>query len=66
MFRLAMIIWAIAAPTLAGIAVMTVLIVPSLAAQDAQLILPAALGGAALAAPVSYLIAMRLFKLVKK
>ncbi|MCB1720348.1 MAG: hypothetical protein H6860_00145 [Rhodospirillales bacterium] len=65
MFRLALIIWAMAATVLAGVFVLTVLVVPSLAAQDAQLILPAALSGAALAVPFSYLIAKRLLNLTK-
>ncbi|MCB9983130.1 MAG: hypothetical protein H6861_05595 [Rhodospirillales bacterium] len=66
MFRVAMVIWAMAATTLAGIFVLTVLVVPELAAQDAKLILPAALGGAVVAVPVSYVIAAKLMKLTKK
>ena len=66
MTRLAIILWTVAAPTLAGIFVLIVLIVPELAAQDAKLILPAALAGAIVAAPISYLIAKKLYFVMKK
>jgi hypothetical protein len=62
MMKLAMIIWAIAAPTLMGSFVLLVLIIPDLAAQDAKLILPAAVLGALVAVPFSYFIARKLNK----
>ena len=66
MLRLASIIWAVAATTLAGCAVLVVLIVPALSEQDSRLILPAALLGAVLAIPISYLIAKKLNMALKK
>jgi len=65
MVRLALIVWTMAATVFAGVFVLTVLVVPALAAQDALLILPAALTGAALAAPFSYLVAKKLMGLDK-
>ena len=60
MSRLAVIIWCMAAPTLMGIFVLMVLTVPALAARESLLILPAAVLGAAVAAPASYYIARRI------
>ncbi|MCB1652187.1 MAG: hypothetical protein KDI46_09050 [Alphaproteobacteria bacterium] len=66
MDRLGLIIWAVAAPVLMGIFVLVVLVVPSLAEQDKQLILPAAVAGAVLAAPVAFVVAKQLKKLTQK
>jgi len=63
MMRLAVVLWAVAATTLAGIFIIIVLVVPSLAEHDAKLILPAALSGALIAAPISYAIAKKLTSL---
>ncbi|MCB1539076.1 MAG: hypothetical protein KDJ49_08940 [Alphaproteobacteria bacterium] len=57
MSKLAVIVWCVAAPTLMGIFVLTVLVVPSLAAKENMMILPAAIAGAVVAAPISYYIA---------
>ena len=40
MSKLAVIVWCVAAPTLMGIFVLTVLVVPSLAAKENMMILP--------------------------
>ena len=64
MLKLSLVIYIMAAPTLMGAFVLTVLTVPSLASNDFNLILPAALGGAVVALPVSYLIAKKLKNLV--
>ena len=66
MDRLGLIIWAVAAPVLMGIFVLVVLVVPSLAEQDKQLMLPAAVAGAVLAAPVAFVVAKQLKKLTQK
>ncbi len=63
MTKLATLIWMVAAPTLMGICVVAVLAVPSLAAHDMKLILPAALTGAVLAMPISYFVAGTIKKL---
>ncbi|MGL4397829.1 MAG: hypothetical protein ACRCS9_14910 [Hyphomicrobium sp.] len=60
MFKVAALVWIMLATTLAGIALMVVLVVPQFAEQAAVL-LPAACGAATvLAAPLSYLIARRI------
>ncbi len=60
MLRLTLILWAIIATTLAGISILTVLVVPSLAQQDALLILPAAISGALIAVPISYVVTKKI------
>lgn len=60
MLRLLLVIWAMAATTLAGIFVLIVLTVPALAAKDMVMILPAALLGAVVAAPISYLVTRKI------
>ena len=66
MMRLALVLWAVAATTLAGIFIIIVLVVPSLAEQDAKLILPAALLGPLVAVPISYAIAKKLTSVTEK
>lgn len=57
MSKLPLIIWIMAAPVFMGAFVLTVLVVPELAADEKQLIAPAALAGAVIAMPFSYVIA---------
>ena len=60
MFRIAVVVWIMAAVTLAGIALLVVLTVPSLNA-DAAFYLPIACGVAAvIAMPISYILASRI------
>jgi hypothetical protein len=66
MIRVAMILWGVVATTLAGMLIVVVLTVPSLAAHDAKLILPAVLIGCVLAMPISYLISKKLHEITKK
>ncbi len=66
MMKLAHIIWSVAATTLAGIFILIVLIVPSLAENDAKLILPAAVLGALLAIPISYFITKKITQEMNK
>lgn len=63
MSRLAWLVWTVAAPTLMGILVLVVLVVPSLAAHDAKYMLPAAALGAVLALPLSYVMANMITKI---
>lgn len=63
MFRIAAVVWIIAAVTLAGIALLVVVTVPSLNA-DAAFLIPWACGIAgALAIPISYIVARRIASL---
>lgn len=66
MMRLVLVIWTVAATTLAGIFILIVLVVPSLATQDAKLILPAVILGSIIAAPISYIISKKIYDIVKK
>ncbi|MFA7276557.1 MAG: hypothetical protein WC043_07135 [Pseudobdellovibrionaceae bacterium] len=66
MFRISAVIWVMAAPTLMGILVMLVLIMPSLADKQALYISAAALVGALIAAPISYLIAKAIKNAIKE
>lgn len=60
MLRLAALVWIMLATTLAGIGLLVVVTVPSLAA-DARHLLPIVCGGAVIAAiPLSYLVAWRI------
>jgi hypothetical protein len=60
MLRLAALVWMMLATALAGIALLVVLTVPSLAV-DARQLLPIACGAAVVAAmPLSYLVAWRI------
>jgi hypothetical protein len=60
MLRLAALVWIMLATTLAGIGLLVVVTVPSLAAQAREL-LPIVCGGAVVAAmPLSYLVAWRI------
>ncbi len=65
MVRLTLVLWAVAATTLAGIFILIVLTVPSLAAKDAELMIPAVVLGCIIAAPISYLIAKKIMTLSK-
>ncbi len=63
MVRLTLVLWSVTATTLAGIFILIVLTVPSLAANDAQLILPAVILGCLVAILPSYLIAKKIMNL---
>ena len=60
MFKIASLIWIMLGTTLAGILVMVVLVVPSLAADTMRLLPIAAAAGAVIAIPVSMMIAKRI------
>lgn len=60
MIKLASLIWIMLGTTLAGIAVMVVLVVPSLAADTMRLLPIAAAAGALVAIPISMWIAKRI------
>lgn len=60
MLKIAVPVWMMIGTTLAGIAVMIVLSVPSLAAHDRQLIPYAALIGFIVSIPIAYVIAGRM------
>jgi hypothetical protein len=62
MLRIAAPVWMMIGTTLAGIAVMIVLSVPSLAAHDRQYIPYAALAGFIVAIPIAYAVAKRMSK----
>jgi len=60
MFKIAAIVWIMLATALAGVALLVVVTVPSLAEQ-AQFLIPVVCGGAVVAAiPLSYLVARRI------
>ncbi len=60
MFKIAAVVWIMLATTLAGIALLVVVTVPSLASQ-AQFLIPVACGGAIVAAmPLSYIVARQI------
>ncbi|MEI9899048.1 MAG: hypothetical protein WDN31_01760 [Hyphomicrobium sp.] len=60
MFKIAAVLWIMLATMLAGVALLVVVMVPSLAI-DARFLIPVACGGAAVAAiPLSYLVAWRI------
>lgn len=63
MSRVALIVWTIAAPTLAGIMILVVVAVPSLEVQAMKWIAPAAGIGAVIAVPVSIVIAKMIEKI---
>lgn len=63
MSRVALIVWTMAAPTLAGIMVLVVLVVPSLESSAMKLIAPAAGIGAVLAVPLSIVVAKMIEKI---
>ena len=60
MFKIALIVWMIGGTTLAGIAIMVVLAVPSLAVKDMQYIPIAAIVGLVVAVPIAYVVAKRI------
>jgi hypothetical protein len=66
MLKIAIIIWMIAGTVLAGIAIMAVLTVPSLAVHDMQYIPIAAAVGFVVAIPVAYLVAKRITALTAR
>jgi hypothetical protein len=60
MFKIAALVWIMLATTLAGIALLVIVTVPSLA-NDAQFLIPVVCGAAFIAAlPLSYLVARRI------
>lgn len=60
MFKIAIIIWMMAGTVLAGIAIIAVLTVPTLAVHDMQYIPVAGIAGFVVAIPVAYLVAKRI------
>lgn len=60
MLKIAILVWMMAGTTLAGIAVMVVLAVPSLAVKDMQYIPIAAVLGFVVAIPLAYVVAKRI------
>ena len=60
MFKIVVIVWMIVGTAFAGIAVMTILSVPALAAHDMAYIPYAAIAGFLLAIPVAYVVAGRI------
>ncbi len=60
MLKIAVPVWMILGTTLAGIAMMTVLSVPSLATHDREYIPYAAIAGFIVAMPFAYLVASRM------
>lgn len=66
MFKIAIIVWMMAGTTLAGIAIMVVLSVPSLAARDMEYIPIAAAIGAVIAIPLAYVVAKRIVALTSR
>jgi hypothetical protein len=60
MFRVTLVVWIMLGTTLAGTALLAVLIVPELAAQAMKNIPRAVLAGFAIAIPLSYLVARKL------
>lgn len=60
MFKIAIIVWMMAGTTLAGIAIMVVLTVPSFATHDMQNIPIAAVVGFVIAIPLAYVVAERI------
>ncbi|MEQ1714790.1 MAG: hypothetical protein ABL907_02185 [Hyphomicrobium sp.] len=60
MFKIASLVWMMLATTLAGIAVIAVVAVPSLAEQAMLLIPVAVVAGVVLAIPLSYLVAKKI------
>jgi hypothetical protein len=66
MFKIAIIIWMMAGTVLAGIAIMAVLAVPTLAVHDMQYIPIAAGVGFIVAIPVAYLVAKRISALTAR
>ncbi len=66
MLKIAVIVWMMAGTTLAGIAIMAVLAVPSLAAHDMQYIPLAAIAGFLVAIPLAYVVAKRITALTAR
>lgn len=66
MLKIAILVWMMAGTTLAGIAIMAVLAVPSLAAHDTQYIPIAAIAGVVVAIPLAYVVAKRIMALTAR
>ncbi len=60
MFKIAVLLWMIGGTVLAGIAIMVVLTVPTLAVKDMQYIPVAAIIGFVVAIPIAYVVAKRI------
>jgi len=60
MFKIAAVVWIMLAVTLAGVALLVIVTVPSLAAQAAFLIPVVCSGAIVVAMPLSYLVARRI------
>jgi len=60
MFKIAAVVWIMIGTVFAGISVMTILSVPSLADQAIRYIPPAAIGGFIVAIPIAFLVARRM------
>lgn len=66
MLKIAIIVWMMAGTTLAGIAIMAVLTVPTLAVHDMKYIPIAAIVGFVVAIPVAYFVAKRITALTAR
>jgi len=60
MFKIAVLVWMMVGTVFAGIAVMTILTVPSFANQDMHLIPVGAIAGFVVAIPVAFVVAKRM------
>ncbi len=63
MGKIALIVWVVLAPTLMGTFVLALLLTPALAGDEMKLILPAAVAGAVVAIPFSFLVAKKVASL---
>ncbi len=66
MLKIAVIVWMIAGTVLAGIAIMVVLAVPTLAVHDMRYIPIAAAVGALIAIPLAYVVAKKIVALTAR
>lgn len=66
MFKVALLMWLILGTTVAGIAVLVVVSVPSLYDQGMKLIPIAAIGGFVLAIPISFYVAKQVMVALKR
>lgn len=66
MMKVALLVWIVLGTTLAGIALLVVVAVPSLSEQAWTLILPATAGGFVVALPLSWIIAKQIMAALKR
>jgi putative flippase GtrA len=60
MFRLALLIWVVLGTTLAGLALLVIVVSPDLSSQAMKLIPVAAIAGFVVAIPLSFMVSKRL------